>query len=54
VQLYVVITTRHRFAAGNWDSYAGQTGFTCTEDRRLARLVLPPELDPTVLVFRRD
>jgi len=54
VQLYVVITTRHRFAAGNWDSYRDQTGFTCTEDRRLARLVLPPELDPTVLVFRRD
>jgi hypothetical protein len=53
VEMYVVVTTRHRFAAGDWDAYAAQRGFTCSEDPRLGRLVLPPELDPTVLVFRR-
>lgn len=53
VQLYVVITTRHRFAAGDWDAYDSQKTFAVTDDRGLAALVLPPELDPAVLVFRR-
>ncbi|MEO5766926.1 MAG: SAM-dependent methyltransferase [Polyangia bacterium] len=53
VELYVVITTRHRFAAGDWDAYTRQTQFDLTEDHALARLVLPPEIDPTVLIFRR-
>jgi len=53
VELYVVITTRHRHAAGDWDAYSQQTSFEFTQPAALARLVLPPELDPCVLVFRR-
>jgi hypothetical protein len=53
VQLYVVITSRHRFAAGDWEAYERQTGFDRQADPGLSRLVLPPELDPAVLLFRR-
>jgi hypothetical protein len=53
VELYIVVTTRHRFAAGDQSAYEQQTGFTWGSDPRLARLVLPMELDPDVLVFRR-
>lgn len=53
VELYVVITTRHRYAAGDWDAYAAQTAFECQMPPALAALVLPPELDPAVLIFRR-
>ena len=53
VQLYIVITTRHTFAAGDWEAYERQSAFTLTDDRALAKLVLPPEIDPAVLVFRR-
>lgn len=53
VELYVVVTTRHRFAAGNWKAYEEQDAFDWAPDEKLAKLVLPPEVDPTVLVFRR-
>ncbi len=53
VQLYVVISTRHEFGAGNWQAYRQQTEFDFAEDERLSRLVLPPETDPAVYVFRR-
>lgn len=53
VERYIVVTTRHRFAAGDWDAYEQQRTFDLTDDARLARLVLPPEVDPAVLVFRR-
>jgi hypothetical protein len=53
VERYLVITSSHRFAAGDWDAYEQQTGFDMTADPKLARLVLPPEVDPAVLVFRR-
>jgi hypothetical protein len=53
VQLYIVISSRHRFAAGNWDEYLRQTAFDYGEDVTLSRLVLPPELDAAVYVFRR-
>jgi hypothetical protein len=53
VDLYVVVTTRHRFAAGDWNAYEAQTAFDWAVDERLSALVLPPELDPAVLVFRR-
>jgi hypothetical protein len=53
VELYVAVTTRHRFAAGDWTSYEEQKTFEWGEDEALSRLVLPPELDPAVLVFRR-
>jgi hypothetical protein len=53
VDTYVVVTTRHRFAAGDWDAYQRQAAFEVSDDLRLSRLVLPPEIDPAVLVFRR-
>jgi hypothetical protein len=53
VELYIVITSQHRFAAGDWDSYDKQKSFAMIRDTELSKLVLPPELDPAVLVFRR-
>lgn len=53
VELYVVLSTRHRFAAGDWTAYQEQTAFEWGLDERLSRLLLPPEIDPAVLVFRR-
>lgn len=53
VQLYIVISSRHRFAAGNWVDYNEQSTFSFEEDAELSRLVLPPELDAGVYVFWR-
>ncbi len=53
VQLYVAISSRHELSAGNWDAYRAQTDFELTEEPRLSRLVLPPEIEPAVCVFRR-
>jgi len=53
VQLYIVIGSRHRHAAGNWEDYEEQSLFCMEEDRRLSGLVLPPELDSAVYLFRR-
>ena len=53
VQLYIVVGSRHRFAAGNWDDYLQQSSFDFEEDKKLSALVLPPELDAAVYVFRR-
>jgi hypothetical protein len=53
VQLYVVIGTRHAFGAGDWTAYRRQQDFDMVLDEDLSRLVLPPELNPAVHVFRR-
>lgn len=53
VQLYIVIGSRHRFAAGNWDEYNNQSAFGFEVDEKLSALVLPPELDAAVYIFRR-
>jgi hypothetical protein len=53
VQMYIVIGSRHKFAAGNWTDYTRQTDFTIEEDDSLGRLVLPPELGSAVTIFRR-
>jgi hypothetical protein len=53
VQQYILITSRHRHAAGNWESYREQDLFDIQEDRALSRLVLPPELDAVVYLFSR-
>jgi hypothetical protein len=53
VSLYVVIGSRYKFASGNWEAYSAQTAFEWGEDRRLDKLVVPPELDSAVFVFRR-
>jgi hypothetical protein len=54
VQLYIVIASRHRFASADWDAYDQQTDFAFSEDATLSRLVLPPELEAAVYVFRRN
>ncbi|MDO8990581.1 MAG: hypothetical protein Q7U91_13225 [Sideroxyarcus sp.] len=53
VQLYIVIGSRHRFAFGNWNEYLRQTAFELQEDKALGALLLPPELESAVYVFRR-
>jgi hypothetical protein len=53
VELYVLIASRHEFAAGNWVAYREQQRFTFEEDPELSGLVLPPELEAAVYVFRR-
>jgi hypothetical protein len=53
LELYLVVTSRHRHAAGDWAAYEKQAAFDWSIDEGLSRLVLPPELDPAVLVFRR-
>jgi hypothetical protein len=53
VELYVVISSRHRFAAGDWEAYEAQDAFELTLDEELSRLVLPPELEAAVYLFRR-
>jgi hypothetical protein len=53
VQLYIVIGSHHRFAAGNWDDYQQQSMFSFEEDTELSNQVLPPELDAGVYLFRR-
>ena len=53
VDLYLVLTTRHRFAAGDWAAYESQSDFDWRADEGLTRMLLPPEIDPQVLVFTR-
>lgn len=53
VQLYIVIGSRHQFAFGNWKDYLKQTAFELKEDKALGAMVLPPELESAVYVFRR-
>lgn len=53
VHLYIVIGSRHHFAAGNWEEYCNQSAFDFEEDKKLSRLVLPPELDSAVYIFSR-
>ncbi len=54
VERYLVVTTRHRFAAGTWSAYEQAKGWSWRVDETLSRLVLPPEVDPAVLVFERS
>lgn len=54
VRLYIAIISKHRYAAGNWQSYEEQRAFRWEADSQLSRLLLPPEWDHEVLVFRRD
>lgn len=53
VQMYIVIGSRHTFAAGNWSDYRSQLAFDLEMDEKLSGLVLPPELDAAVYIFRR-
>ncbi|MGP1676314.1 MAG: hypothetical protein ACTS8S_18585 [Giesbergeria sp.] len=53
VQLYIVIGSRYQIASGNWKDYGQQSDFDLEQDKKLAALVLPPELGAAVYVFRR-
>lgn len=53
VGLYIVIGSRHRYAFGNWDDYLQQTGFEMSEAPHLAAMLVPPELESAVYVFKR-
>ncbi|MDD2915310.1 MAG: hypothetical protein PHP70_08335 [Gallionella sp.] len=53
VQLYIVIGSRYQFAFGNWNDYRKQSLFDLEEDKKLGALLLPPELESAVYVFRR-
>lgn len=54
VELYIVINSRHTFASGAWQAYTDQTGFQRTVDARLSAGVLPPQVDPVVLLFKKN
>jgi hypothetical protein len=53
VELYIVIGSRHEHAAGDWATYRRQADFDLAPDPGLSALVLPPELEPAVHLFRR-
>jgi hypothetical protein len=53
VEQYIVLTSRHEFACGDWAAYRSQTQFEMKEPHELRALLLPPEIDPCVLVFER-
>ncbi|MFG1921679.1 SAM-dependent methyltransferase [Cryptosporangium sp. NPDC048952] len=53
VQLYIVISSRHEYAAGDWTAYRRQRSFDRNDDEALSQLVLPPELDSAVRLFTR-
>ena len=53
VETYVMIGSRHAFAAGSFAAYEAQTGFAYAEEPALSRLILPPELEAAVYVFHR-
>jgi len=53
VHTYIVIASRHRFAAGDWAAYESQRAFTMSTRPDLAKLVLPPELESQVYIFER-
>jgi hypothetical protein len=53
VETYVAIASRQRFAAGDWEAYEHAEGFAGGLDERLSAMVLPPELEPAVVVLQR-
>ena len=54
VDTYIVIGGGSESNFGNWADYRSQTKFTMEDSPELGDLVLPPELGPKVLVFRRN
>ena len=53
VEQYLLVTSRHEVTAGDWPAYRRQSAFDVAEDRRLSRLVLPPDAGGAVYVFTR-
>lgn len=53
VELYIVIGSRYEFVSGSWDTYRKQHNFEWKVDDHLSKLVLPPEVNNAVLLFKR-
>lgn len=53
VDTYVVIGSASEANSGNWADYRKQTAFDIEEAPGLGRLIVPPELDTKVWIFRR-
>ncbi len=53
VDLFIVIGSRYPFASGNWNEYRRQRDFEGIADPDLSSLVLPPDLESSVIIFRR-
>ncbi len=53
VELYILITSRHQYAAGNWSAYKNQNNFLMTYDAKLSALIVPKECDSAVYLFKR-
>ena len=53
VQQYIVIGSESEHSTGNWAAYRQQSSFDLVKDKRLSRLVLPPEVKHAVYVFTR-
>lgn len=53
VETYVAIASRQRFAAGDWEAYEGAEALAGGIDERLSAMVLPPEIEPAVVVLER-
>lgn len=53
VQAYILIASHMESVSGNWADYRKQSTFSFEENKKLSKLVLPPELEPAVYIFRR-
>lgn len=54
VQTYILIASRLETVSGNWADYREQTAFSFEANKKLSKLVLPPELEPAVYIFQRQ
>lgn len=54
VQTYILIASRREDVSGNWEDYKKQSTFSFAEDKKLSKLILPPELDSAVYLFHRE
>ncbi|MCC6933740.1 MAG: SAM-dependent methyltransferase [Deltaproteobacteria bacterium] len=53
VNLYIVIGSCYKFAAGSWETYTQQNNFDWHIDDYLSSLVIPPKAAHAVMIFRR-
>ena len=53
VKIYIVIGSTNESASGNHETYLSQKEFEYKNELRLSKLVVPPELNNAVYIFRR-
>ena len=53
VETYILITSKHQFAAGNWDEYKRNNDFDVEVHSDLGKFLFPPEVDSEVIIFSR-